>query len=1247
MGQLAVTAGGMVAGAAIGYETGNTALGTSIGGMIGGVVGGMLFPVNGPNRPDLNVTTSTYGAAVQTVYGTTRISGNCFWSTVLSEKNANGGKGGNSATGPTFTCSFAVGLCEGPITDVLRIWADGKLIFDKSDAQQIVHAISKFNFRFRVYLGTEDQLPDYLITEWCAANVSEARSAAPAYRGLAYVIFDNIRLDDFANRIPSITAEVVAPVSVSFANVMPAAIPSTIPTPDFGGRYTATPISPDVNNEYAYQPVDGGIAVWDLIGNTLLRVVDQKDIYVGADATDPTMNITKMAYLAVSGNGRLYLNPWQSGRIVAISTGSMKQIPSLGTIFWAFGETGLHVWNREFLAPNEDPSTATLMPWIEDLGPNVSGITVVSFIQGPPDLTDEIVSGLLSIMMSEISPVVQGIEVGMSIASMFLKPQLYTVLIFAHAGQSIIILNETLNYMYGDSDGSNFVPMPYQTWGATQVCNASLGSTTTVWKGPIAFVVNSSFLGNMVYVYEVMITLDYPLLYSSSPGEIVDGCTLTLTASIPASSFGWNTMVVTSVIFDPADTNLIFCVSGTLANGTAVSMMFKWDLDSASIMWSTPISSFSGPPQAAFSTPYAGMIGFTEESEESTAPFFLYSTVDGSLVWQGAGSSIMATGATYYNGITNSVVVSTFGGVVQAQLDTATPQATNLAGIVTDICGKSGIATGQIDVSLLTQPVAGYSIEKLTPGSAVLGQLCATYFIDVVESDYKLKFIPRGSAPLTTIAQDDLAPDSAKSDNVWTNKRTQDAELPYFVTFDYADSALDYQRGSAYAKRISGPKNTTWSKAKVSVKVPIVMDDTTAQQTAETILYTAWQERNAYSTTLGWQYLWLDPGDVVSVSLDNGDLYTVRITTMETGADFTIKCDTTGEDADTYSSTVQGGASTFTSQTITGVVYANLYVLNVPLLEDSDAPVDGNTIVYFGAGAHRAGWSSGAVLESSDGNTYSPISTLGSSVVWGTSASTLGDTTAKFSLDVVNTVTIALGFASESLSSITDEQLPAWGNMAILGQEVIQFRDVTVNADGTVTLSALLRGRRGTDWATNSHFVGETFILVDATTMSGTTVSASQVGVASYWQLVPSGLYAEDLPAYTYVDLGYPLMPYAPLNHTRTNSGGDLVVGWSRRTRLSGEMTDGTGVVPLMEDAEQYEAYVLAVPFNSFLFNAASPPTFVRAYTGLTSPTFTYTAAEMAADGFNPATSTLHLVVFQVSSVVGRGFPGSSDMLSC
>ena len=87
-----------------------------------------------------------------------------------------GGKGGGPKVvteGYRYYASFAVALCEGPIGGVCRIWADGKP-FDVPGAV------------WRVYTGTETQLPDPFITaKMGAAN-------APAYRGIAYVVFEEL-----------------------------------------------------------------------------------------------------------------------------------------------------------------------------------------------------------------------------------------------------------------------------------------------------------------------------------------------------------------------------------------------------------------------------------------------------------------------------------------------------------------------------------------------------------------------------------------------------------------------------------------------------------------------------------------------------------------------------------------------------------------------------------------------------------------------------------------------------------------------------------------------------------------------------------------------------------------------------------------------------------------------------------------------------------------------------------------------
>ena len=92
-----------------------------------------------------------------------------------------------------YCANFALGLCEGEIAGIRRVWADG-------------NEIDTTGIEMRVHRGSEDQPPDPLI---------EARQGAgntPAYRGLAYVVFERLPLDDYGNRIPVLQFEIVRPV---------------------------------------------------------------------------------------------------------------------------------------------------------------------------------------------------------------------------------------------------------------------------------------------------------------------------------------------------------------------------------------------------------------------------------------------------------------------------------------------------------------------------------------------------------------------------------------------------------------------------------------------------------------------------------------------------------------------------------------------------------------------------------------------------------------------------------------------------------------------------------------------------------------------------------------------------------------------------------------------------------------------------------------------------------------------------
>ncbi len=115
---------------------------------------------DGARLESLRVTSSTEGSVIPNVYVRMKIGGNIFWATDFLEKfttttqggSRKGGGGGEvKTTTYTYSCSFAVGLCEGPISGIGRIWADGKP-FDLPGAV------------WRVYTGTDTQLPDPFIT---------------------------------------------------------------------------------------------------------------------------------------------------------------------------------------------------------------------------------------------------------------------------------------------------------------------------------------------------------------------------------------------------------------------------------------------------------------------------------------------------------------------------------------------------------------------------------------------------------------------------------------------------------------------------------------------------------------------------------------------------------------------------------------------------------------------------------------------------------------------------------------------------------------------------------------------------------------------------------------------------------------------------------------------------------------------------------------------------------------------------
>ena len=217
--------------------------GQAIGAVAGGAIDRALTGT--PGTAALGLQSSSYGEAIPRLYGTMRVSGGVIWSTGLRQEGSGIDKLAGGASGPTYSTNVAIGISARPILGVGRIWADGKLIRDGQGQMSVAGAV-------RVYTGAENQSADPLIV------AVEGATGAPAYRGLAYVMFEDLQLGDFANHVPQFGFEVIADV----ASVTVGAIATDL----FAGSGAPAPDASELVTTLDGYGVGGGTTLGGAIG---------------------------------------------------------------------------------------------------------------------------------------------------------------------------------------------------------------------------------------------------------------------------------------------------------------------------------------------------------------------------------------------------------------------------------------------------------------------------------------------------------------------------------------------------------------------------------------------------------------------------------------------------------------------------------------------------------------------------------------------------------------------------------------------------------------------------------------------------------------------------------------------------------------------------------------------------------------------------------------------------------------------
>ena len=446
--------------------------------------------------------------------------------------------------------------------------------------------------------------------------------------------------------------------------------------------------------------------------------------------------------------------------------------------------------------------------------------------------------------------------------------------------------------------------------------------------------------------------------------------------------------------------------------------------------------------------------------------------------------------------------------------------------------------------------------------------------------------------------------------------RTDELELPRKIEVIFIDINTDYQQGMEQDQR-----QITTADGVLNIKLPLVLTTDAAAKIANILLYNAWVERIAYELTLPFKYINLDPTDRLIIVLD-GTTHLMRITEISIQAPLLIKIKGVAEDNAIYTSNSVGSITQQTSATVafTGPTIAKY--MDIPLLRDQD---DYNGF-YIAASGYNTKWGGCLVYKSTDsGSTYTSLVAITSTSKIGFATGILATTPYPWQWDNGHTVNVDL--ITGTLSGTTELNVLAGANHALLGGEIIGFVNVTLEVDGTYTLSKLLRGRQGTDAEVGTHLSGEDFILLEDTATIRKTENIADIGLSRNYKAVTIGKTLQGTNSNVFTNNSVGLKPYSPVHVKSTRAAnGDWTITWKHRTRAGGEWRDGVDIT-LSETSEKYLVDV---------YTTTTASTVLTTLATVTAESVTYTSAQVVSD-FGFARSNLSVGIFQLSSTVGRG----------
>ncbi|EMS2837043.1 DUF1983 domain-containing protein, partial [Neisseria gonorrhoeae] len=359
-----------------------------------------------------------------------------------------------------------------------------------------------------------------------------------------------------------------------------------------------------------------------------------------------------------------------------------------------------------------------------------------------------------------------------------------------------------------------------------------------------------------------------------------------------------------------------------------------------------------------------------------------------------------------------------------------------------------------------------------------------------------------------------------------------------------------------------------------------------AQKVAQQLLQRALYVRNEYEFKLGWKYCLLEPMDIVTLT-DAGlglNKTPVRITEIEEDGEGVLSVKAEDCPAGVYT------VSEYPTQPSSG--YSADYNVSpgnahVPVIFEAPLQLTGGEPQIWLATAGGGMWGGAEVWVSADGDSYTRVGAVNRKARFGALTADLPDGAV---FDRTNTLGVEI--SAGQLTGGTEQDSRDLLTLCYVDGEFLAYADAELKGVGRYTLGNLTRGAYGS--AVNAHAAGSRFARIDEALFKY-AVPRNWIGRTVWVKLVSYNVFGggiqdlAEVPAYSYTIEGAPLGQIQNLRLTSSWAyGKEAVIAWDK-----------------LDGADTYDVEIYAGGSRRRL----------RAVDGIVDNSYTYTQADMKADG--------------------------------